>query len=94
MARVNKKAGEYTTTLKEARKKGNMDQFLEEHRNDPPGDTKKFYAILRHAAGKSKEALSSSGEAASDGCSETQTPQRTSGGASGRRGRGSRGSSS
>jgi hypothetical protein len=94
MARGDKKASEYAITLKEARKEGKIDQFLEEHQNDPPGDMDRFDAILRHAAGKSKEAPSSSGGAASGGCTETRTPQRISGDASAKRGRGSRGSSS
>ncbi len=81
-------------TLREARRAGKLEEFIAEHEKDPPGDIEKFQAILRRATGKSKEAPSSSGGAASDGCTETQTPRRTSGGASGRHERGSRGSSS
>ena len=38
------------TTLKEARRLGNLEEFIAEHENDAPGDLKKFDAILRRAA--------------------------------------------
>jgi hypothetical protein len=82
------------TNLKEVRQKGSLEEFIAEHENDPPGDMKKFHAILRRVVGSSKEARSSSGESASGDCSDTRIPPRTSEGASGKRGRGSRGSSS
>jgi hypothetical protein len=80
--------------LKEARKRGELERFIAEHENDQPGDMNKFGAILRRAVETPKEARRASRKAASAGCSDTQTHQRTSGDASSRRGRGSRGSSS
>jgi len=42
------------TSLREAREKGILDQFIAEHENDAPGDQKAFDATLSAMAGKSK----------------------------------------
>jgi hypothetical protein len=44
------------TTLKEARDKGKIDQFIKEHKRDPKGDANALEATLRAMAGKSKSA--------------------------------------
>jgi hypothetical protein len=80
--------------LKDAIKTGRLDEFIAEHENDPPGDPEKAKAIIRHMMGTAKAVPAASTPAASDDCSGTRIPPRTSGGASSRRGRGSRGSSS
>jgi hypothetical protein len=81
-------------SLKEAIKHGKLQEFIDQHKDDSPGDEKKFDAILRRAVETPKEARPPSFPVASGGCSGTQTPPRTSEGASRRRGRASRGSSS
>jgi hypothetical protein len=80
--------------LKEAIRKGELEQFIAEHGNDPPGDERKFDAILRRAVETPKEARRASSPAADASCTDTQTRQRTSEGASPKRRRASRGSSS
>lgn len=42
------------TTLTEARKSGNLAQFVKEHRRDPKGDSTAFSHTLQAMAGKSK----------------------------------------
>ena len=43
------------TTLREARKKGQLDQFIAEHEADPPGDMEKLdAAIKRPSTGTAK----------------------------------------
>jgi hypothetical protein len=55
------------TTLREARKKGKLDQFIREHEKDTPGDLDKLdAAIKRPARGSEKEAPKASSEASSD----------------------------
>ncbi len=49
------------TTLKEARKKGKLDEFIREHEADPDGDLDKLDAALkRPASQKTKEAPAAS----------------------------------
>ena len=53
--------------LKEARKKGKLDQFIREHEKDEPGDLDKLNAaIKRPARGSGKEAPKASSEGSSD----------------------------
>jgi hypothetical protein len=80
--------------LKEALKQGKLEEFIAEREGRPPGDPAKAEAVIRRMAGTSPTAPPSSPQDASGGCSDTQTPQRTSEGAFPRRGRASRGSSS
>ena len=49
------------TTLKEAIKKGKLDQFIKEHENDPPGDSDKIEKMIKTPSqGKSKSAQGTS----------------------------------
>ena len=80
------------TTLKKAIQESKLDEFIAEHENDPPGDERKLDAILRQAAGTSSEAPAASSPAPRESCTDTRIRRRTSGGASPRHGRGSRGS--
>lgn len=41
-------------TLRDARNKGGLDEFIAEHENDTPGDKCSFDATLSSMAGKSK----------------------------------------
>lgn len=81
-------------SLKEARSRGKLEDFIAEYENDPPGDMKKLESILRRAAETPKEARRASHRGVAADCTGTQTPQCTSGDASSKRGRASRGSSS
>lgn len=55
------------TTLREARKKGNLEQFVREHEKDAPGDLDKLDAVIkRPSQGKSSEAPEASSERGSD----------------------------
>ncbi len=55
------------TVLKDARKKGNLDQFIREHEKDAPGDLDRLdAAIKRPASRSSKEAPATSKPDASD----------------------------
>ncbi len=38
------------TTLRDARRKGTVDQFIEEHETDPPGDMDKLDAAISRPA--------------------------------------------
>jgi hypothetical protein len=61
---MNKKAG---MNLKEARKKGKLDQFIREHESDAPGDLDKLdKALKRPASRKTKEAPKASTPGESD----------------------------
>lgn len=42
------------TTLREARQKGKLAEFIAEHENDAPGDQKAFDATLKAMAGTLK----------------------------------------
>lgn len=56
------------TTLREARKKGMLEQFIREHEKDTPGDLDKLDAVIkRPASGKSSGARPASSEDGSDG---------------------------
>ena len=44
------------TTLKEARKKGKLEQFIREHEKDAPGDLVKFEEALRRSVRESGKA--------------------------------------
>lgn len=56
------------TTLREARKKGQLEKFIREHEKDAPGDLDKLdAAIKRPASGKSSGARPASSEDGSDG---------------------------
>ena len=49
------------TSLREARKKGRLDQFIREHEKDAPGDMDKLYAALKRPSretGKSDQEAS------------------------------------
>ena len=37
------------TTLREARKTGNLERFIKEHENDPPGDMDRVDAAIQQA---------------------------------------------
>ena len=56
------------TTLKKARKDGDLEKFIKEHENDAPGDTDKLdAAIKRKSPGTSKAVpKASSGDASDD----------------------------
>lgn len=48
------------TTLKEAREKGKMKQFIKEREKDPPGDEKRFKKALKSmTSGKPSKARKS-----------------------------------
>lgn len=44
------------TTLKEAREKGKLGEFIKEHKDDPKGDADAFNRAVRSMARTSKEA--------------------------------------
>jgi len=44
------------TTLKQARERDSLDQFIKEHEADPQGDAEAFNRAVRAMAQKSKEA--------------------------------------
>lgn len=55
------------TTLKEAQKKGKLDQFIREHESDPPGDMERLDKALKRPADRRKsEAPKASSRDASD----------------------------
>lgn len=55
------------TTLREARKKGEMDKFIKEHEQETPGDLDKLDAALkRPASGKSSKPPKASSRDGSD----------------------------
>lgn len=55
------------TTLREARQKGKLEQFIQEHESDAPGDLDKLDAVIkRPSPGKSSEAPEASSERGSD----------------------------
>ena len=80
--------------LKEAIKKGKIEEFIAEHEKDAPGDEKRMKAILRRAAETPKEAPGASRPAPAGSCDDTQTRQRTLPDASAKRRRASRKSTS
>ena len=53
-------------TLAEARKQGKVDQFVSEHRGQPPSDKAAFQATLNSMSGKSKSGPGTS----TPGCSD------------------------
>ena len=53
-------------TLREALNQGKLDQFIQEHKDDPPGDEDAFNRALRSMAGRSKEAPEASPPDGSD----------------------------
>ena len=56
-----------SVSLKDARKKSNLDQFIREHEKDAPGDLDKLdAAIKRPVRGTVKEAPKASSQDASD----------------------------
>lgn len=56
-----------TMSLREARKKGKMEQFIREHEKDAPGDLDRLEAALRKPASrKTKEAPKASSQRESD----------------------------
>jgi len=67
------------TTLKEAIKKGKLDEFIKEHEKDEPGDEDKLDQLIspRPAQDSSKSTEETSGDHASGDCDETQTRQDT-----------------
>lgn len=57
------------TTLKKARKDGDLEKFIKEHENDAPGDTDKLDALIkkkRKSPGTGKAVPKASSRAASD----------------------------
>lgn len=52
--------------LKEARKKGKLEDFIKEHENDAEGDLDKLDAALKQARGTGKEARKASSQASDD----------------------------
>ena len=70
-------------SLEEARKVGQIDQFCMEHPSE--GDSEQFASLLEALARKRPATDQTSDRAASAYCSDTQTPSRTSEGASGKR---------
>lgn len=48
------------TSLREAREKGKLDQFIAEHKGDAPGDADAFARTLDAMAGTSKSELGTS----------------------------------
>lgn len=56
------------TTLKKARKDGDLEKFIKEHENDAPGDTDKLDALIkkRKSPGTGKAVPRASSRAASD----------------------------
>lgn len=56
-------------TLKDARKKGKLKQFVAERENQPPGDMDALDAALRSAVRTSREAPETSPPGSSGGCS-------------------------
>lgn len=55
------------TTLREARKKGKLEQFIREHEKDAPGDLDKLDAVIkRPSREKSSEVPEASSEGGSD----------------------------
>lgn len=54
-------------TLKEAREKGKIDDFIKEHETDPDGDLDKLDAVIKHRTQESgSKARSASPQDASD----------------------------
>lgn len=53
-------------TLAEARRQGKVDQFIDDHNADAPGDESAFNRALRSMAGTSKEAPGASKPRRSD----------------------------
>jgi hypothetical protein len=54
------------TTLRKAHDNGQIDQFVQEHADDPAGDADRFNATLQAMARKSKAVPVTSNEAGSD----------------------------
>ena len=50
------RGGIEVTTLREAREKGKLDEFIKEHKGDPKGDPEAFNRAVRAMAQTSKEA--------------------------------------
>ncbi len=60
--------------LKEARKKGNLEGFIKEHKKDKPADKGKFKALIDSASsGKLKSTQETSEKDSDDNCNDTQT---------------------
>ena len=58
------------TTLREAREKGKLDQFIAEHEGDKPGDLDRFDDAIRRSAKESAKAdREASKQADTCGCS-------------------------
>lgn len=62
------------TSLREARQQGKLDQFIQEHSNDPEGDAEAFDLTVQAMAGKSSEAPQASSQGNPGDCSDTPLP--------------------
>jgi len=62
------------TTLKEARKNGNLKDFIKKHEKDPCGDEDAFNAVIESTCGKSKSTQRTSSQDSSESSNDTQTP--------------------
>lgn len=77
-------------TLKEAKRKGLIDEFAAQHEQEPEGQQERFDSTLGSMVRKSKVTQGASSQGSSESCSDTQTRLHNLKGVSRKRGRASR----